>query len=173
MNPDLDGKTHINISSDGKTELGKKLDEFYVEAFIHPVHGIFQHVVGLKCYLRTGCRDNSYRWLEPAVAIERFTAADKVWMKYYMYNVRLGYLAKVIQSTDLARDIAGSRLPFSLYRMKENEDGTLYASSKGRDNLTIDMWTSVRDHLHTDPAGIGKELFTILNKLGYVQPVSA
>lgn len=145
------------------------LDEFYVESFIHPVYGMFQHLLGLKCYLRTGCKDDSYRWMDPADVLERFSNAKKQWHKNYMYNVRLAYLAKVSQSEDLAKALHVTTLPLERYRVDVDDDGNVIIESKERDQLTINMWESMRDHLRTSPTSAHDEMLEILSKIGFLK----
>lgn len=59
--PGIDGVDHINIYSQGKTELGRALSNFSTIPFIHPVHGRFETVEGFWYWLTT--RDDRLRTL--------------------------------------------------------------------------------------------------------------
>lgn len=165
----VDGVGHINISSNALTTVGLRMNEFHEESFIHPIHGQFTTLVGLKCYLRTGCRDNVYRYKDPETIVGLFTVAEKIWNRNYMYNVALAYIAKVQQNPDLAQQIMDTGdTPLASYRVPNPENPEPYVEKK-RDNLTIDMWTSIRTMLQT-PNAIDLEYSKLMIKLGFLGP---
>lgn len=49
--PKEDGKTHINVYSQGKTEVGRWASNFQEAAFIHPTYGAFMSMEGLWYWL--------------------------------------------------------------------------------------------------------------------------
>lgn len=51
INIEEDGVSHINIYSQGKTELGRLLSNFAFFAFEHPEHGFFTSIEGLWYWL--------------------------------------------------------------------------------------------------------------------------
>ena len=61
--PSDDGVTHINIHSEGKTELGRRLDNLSKEPFKHPDYGSFNSVEGLYWYLVTNREVEEFRHL--------------------------------------------------------------------------------------------------------------
>lgn len=61
INPFEDGKTHINIYSKAKTELGKKLSNFAYSPFKHPIHGKFDSLEGYWYWIATGKKHEDLR----------------------------------------------------------------------------------------------------------------
>lgn len=57
--PADDGKTHVNVYSQGKTELGRKLSNFARTPFVVPEHGAFDSVEGYWYWL--SCHDDRLR----------------------------------------------------------------------------------------------------------------
>lgn len=164
----VDGIGHINVSADATTELGQRLNEFHEESFIHPIHGIFSTLVGLKCYLRTGCTDQRYRYQDPEECVKRFSETTKVWNKDYMHHVALGYIARIKQAPDLAKMLWDSDpIPFAAYQVPK--EGIPDYVSKDRDIMAIDMWTTIRERL-AFPGGLDSEYHRHLIKLGYLGP---
>lgn len=53
LTPATDGITHINIYSQGVTELGRMMSNFYYSPFNHPIHGMFNSVEGYWYWLKT------------------------------------------------------------------------------------------------------------------------
>lgn len=61
LNPDEDGKTHINIYSKGKTEIGRILTNVANVSFVHEDYGSFNSVDGLWYWLLSGKTNDNFR----------------------------------------------------------------------------------------------------------------
>lgn len=60
-NPDEDGITHINIYSQGKTELGRMLSNFYHSPFVYEPYGSFASAESFWYWYLTGQQHNHLR----------------------------------------------------------------------------------------------------------------
>jgi len=56
-----DGFAHLNIYSQAKTELGRRLSNFSKNDFVHPEYGWFQSVEGYWYWCSTGKRHEKFR----------------------------------------------------------------------------------------------------------------
>ena len=58
-----DGKTHIRLAWDGRTALGRCIDNSAVTPFEHPEFGTFKSMDAFRLWLATGQTDRRYRHL--------------------------------------------------------------------------------------------------------------
>lgn len=59
--PNSDGVSHINIYTQGKTELGRMLSNLYDCVFTVPGYGTFHSVEGFWYYYLTGCKHEALK----------------------------------------------------------------------------------------------------------------
>lgn len=69
--PDTDGVTHINIYSDGKTQLGRFLSHFAPAKVSHPVYGEFPTMENFWHYVKHGAKVPEFRTLSPYIVKNR------------------------------------------------------------------------------------------------------
>lgn len=118
MTPDpaQDGITHINIYSQGKTELGRLLSNFAHTPFEHTEYGKFASVEGLWYWLLTGeefLREMSgYRAKEVGRKILRKGNLD---LKKFEEDVKEGIRCKLRQHQKILKLLTESTLPLEHY----------------------------------------------------------
>lgn len=121
-----DGKTHINIHTRGKTELGRKLSHFAHTPFIHPYFGSFYSMEGLWYYLRSG-QTRKKEGTPPDATAERLRflsgyrakVAGKTlpysWYEEFKEDIMAANYQKIIQTPGLCEEFVKSELPFDHY----------------------------------------------------------
>ncbi|BDH16387.1 MAG: hypothetical protein [Bacteriophage sp.] len=122
-----DGITHINISYDATTELGKKIYESKNTPVIHPIYGEVVSVTGFWDFLATGCQDKSL--LSKEDNIEDIAHNDNLTKSPYDINFRteieLIIKLKLLLDTSLYSELANSELPFSFYFIEKDKNGEI------------------------------------------------
>lgn len=120
-NPEDDGKTHINIYDQGKSELGRMLSYFYEAPFQHPHYGPFKSIEGFLRYLRSGGEDDAFRTI-PAVRAKAHAESAKRRGEYKDHQVRdldkiifAANYAKIDQNPEIKKALINSTLPFENY----------------------------------------------------------
>ena len=115
-NPEMDGITHINIYSKGKTTLGQWLSNFAQLGFTHPEDGFFQSVEGYWYWL--SCKKDSlrdvYGWVAKAMGRE---LGGKDWLEdeEFKNKIKQALKCKIDQNVDLQSLFKESNLPFTHY----------------------------------------------------------
>ncbi|MBD8088689.1 hypothetical protein IFT48_01770 [Pseudomonas fluorescens] len=114
---DLDGKTHINVYSQGVTALGRALSHFAQTPFEHPELGFFTSVEGLWYFLRT--RDESLRDLSgfeaKKIGRELPLAHPQLPDAEFRRLINLGNEAKICQNPALLDALGATTLPLTHY----------------------------------------------------------
>ncbi len=102
--PSTDGKNHINIYTDGKSPLGKKLHHFHFMPFVHPTLGKFNSLEALWHYVKMD---------EPDDGIRRLAG----------YNAKKFALARINRGGKTRRldDFADIIIEANYYRITQNE----------------------------------------------------
>ena len=119
LSPDplQDGKTHINIWSRGRTELGQYLSNFAHVGFNHPVHGYFASMEGYWYWCSSGRRHDELRRL---YGVSAKTVGSKLEIAMipeseFQEMIREGLRCKIMQNPDLAQALKESTLPLEHY----------------------------------------------------------
>lgn len=112
----MDGKTHINVYSKGKTLIGRLLSNFALTPFVHPEDGEFNSVEGYWYWL--GCKDERLRAVHgfEAKKIGREAGAPD-WLdgEVFQNKIKKAITAKVLQNPDIANKLVDTSLPFRHY----------------------------------------------------------
>lgn len=117
----LDGTTHINVYSRGKTHLGQMLSNFAETPFNHPRYGRFSSIEGLWYWLsvpaekegRDGLRDKSgfaAKKLGRSLRGEDWNDSPE-----FKRDITLGIFAKLAIRPELVADLKASTLPLVHY----------------------------------------------------------
>ena len=113
--PLMDGITHINVYSKGKTKLGRSLTNFANIGFDHPEYGRFESVEGFWYWLKTGMQHDSLRTLHGFKAKEEGKKFERVDVCNFEQQIKLAILYKVEQCLPLKQALKDSTLPLSHY----------------------------------------------------------
>lgn len=113
--PADDGKTHINVYSKGKTELGRKLSNFSRYGFKHPDFGSFDSVEGFWYWYATGCKYDIFRSSSGIEAKRLGQDLPRVQQDDFETRVKEAIFCKVIQNPELCVLLRNSELPFVHY----------------------------------------------------------
>ncbi len=126
-NPMMDGVTHCNVYTKGRTELGRLLTNFARTPFKHPILGNFESGEGLHYYLKVGIENKAtgdvkrfeeFRTLWGIEAKRRGAELSRTHMVLnhdFDYHMRLGLLAKVTQNPKLFKLFLASTEPLTHY----------------------------------------------------------
>lgn len=152
IDPNLDGIEHINIYSEGRTEVGRLLSNFAYSPFIHPEDGRFDSVEGYWYWLLTDghfMRDN-LRFLHGRTA--KFTGRrmtntydpvdeDEV----FKNKIRTALRCKVEQNPEIKNAILKFLpLPFVHYYVYDDGAKVVIPTSH---TWIIDEWEEIRSEL--------------------------
>lgn len=113
--PEDDGRTHINISSNGATQLGRDLTHFAAIPFIHPIYGPFKTMEGFWHYIKGQDPDDAFRTLTASKAKQY--AKDRITVKRpnFINIVKEANFHKIEQNEVLKQLMIDSTLPFEYY----------------------------------------------------------
>lgn len=116
-NPDLDGITHINTYSKGKTELGRMLSNFYYAPFEHTEFGKFDSVEGFWYWYLTGQQHEVLRTLHGYKAKQEGKKYDRVDVDLEVFYPKVLECIglKVINNPEIYEALKLSTLPFVHY----------------------------------------------------------
>lgn len=114
-----DGKTHINIYSNGKTQLGRLLSHFTLSPFTHPFFGHFRCMEGFWFYMRSqehlvaaDQRDDTLRYLLGRAAQQYGRARRMIRYDDFKEDIMAGNYQKILQTPALRKLFLESDLPF-------------------------------------------------------------
>jgi hypothetical protein len=114
-NPDEDGKTHINISSTGATELGRQLTHFAFTPFIHPIYGHFKTMEGFWHYIKSEDPDDAFRSMTGGKAKAYAKTKRTVKRPNFINIIKEANFHKIEQTHGLKELMIASTLPFEYY----------------------------------------------------------
>lgn len=114
-NPAEDGVTHINVYSQGKTELGRLLSNFTKTPFIHPDYGMFECMEGFYYYISTGCCDEEFRYLLGFKAKQHGAKMPRVKRDDFVDVMDSGLRAKIRCNGNIHAMLKEAKLPFEHY----------------------------------------------------------
>ncbi|MND22187.1 hypothetical protein D3C81_401640 [compost metagenome] len=151
--PMMDGVTHCNVYTKGRTELGRLLTNFPRIPFRHPILGDFDSSEGLHYFLKLGeenkatgevKRFEEFRTLYGFEAKQRGVELSRTHMVLnhdFDYHMRLGLIAKITQNSKLFRLFVESSLPLTHYYYygDPNSDNCKVVSPKRPGRLVTDL----------------------------------
>lgn len=115
ISPSLDGESHINIHSNGATQLGRLLCDMAHTPFKHPVFGQFESLEGYRHWLRTGRQHDALKTLwGQAAKIKGGKLSERKDPQYSAYLIE-GVHCKVDQTPDLYEMLLATQLPITCY----------------------------------------------------------
>lgn len=125
LDPRQDGIDHVNIWSQGRTELGRRLSFFSREPFVHPVFGEFDSLEGAWYWLKTGCQHNGLRRLSGYAAKKVGKMLPIIHRDSFRADILACLRCKIEQNEDLEELLRESTLPFAHYYCYGNPDAGL------------------------------------------------
>jgi len=145
----MDGLTHINVYSQGKTKLGQMLSNF-AKTSIDTIDGKFMSIEGYWYWL--SCPDsypykNDFRGLVGNAAKTRGREVGaRDWMDSAIFKLKIydAMLTKLIQHDDILQEFLSNKLPFRHYYVFKTK---IVEPSEGK--WIIDMWTFLQEQLCT------------------------
>lgn len=112
----LDGVTHINIYSRGKSDLGMLLSHFTRSPFVHPFYGPFDSMEGFWYYMKAERKNDRLRQLSGFEAKLYGKALKPGPRRTSFYEVIVeANFHKIVQNPELKRLMTASVLPFDHY----------------------------------------------------------
>lgn len=115
LDPKMDGVTHINIYSKGKTEMGRLLTNFAHTPFTHAEYGQFASVEGFWYWLRNGKSDDHLRTLYGFKAKEYGKQFESVGCSTFQEDVKEAIRCKLRQNKNILQMLVDSSLPLEHY----------------------------------------------------------
>src|ERR1700712_4173623 len=97
LDPEEDGKSHINIYTKGKTRLGRLLTNLADVPVTHPTYGTFRCAEGLWYYMKTGCQCEDLRALAGFDAKKLGTTLEVVWLANFEDSFKLAVRDKIFK----------------------------------------------------------------------------
>lgn len=146
--PESDGVNHINIYSQGKTELGKLLSHFSHTPFVHPYFGPFNSMEGFWYYLKAEVKDEKLRQLYGAEAKFYGKKIPSVRIKHFNLLIIDANFHKVNQNPKIANLMVQSNLPFDHYYVDNRVNIGQKIKLKGFEWL-IEGFEKIREDLKT------------------------
>lgn len=115
VSPSLDGIDHINIHSNGRSELGRLLCDQAQTPFTHPRYGKFESLEGYRHWCRTGKQHHILKELWGVAVGHRSRKYKEQRSDNYANEIVEGIHCKVMQTPDLYELLMGSVLPLECY----------------------------------------------------------
>lgn len=115
LDPDMDGISHINIYTKGKTRLGRLITNLADIPVDHPQYGMFRTAEGLWYYLKTGLIHESLRACSGFDAKRLGSTFPTVWFDDFQAQMKIGIRQKIRKNLELYNLFVSSELPFEHY----------------------------------------------------------
>jgi hypothetical protein len=115
IDPTKDGVDFINIYSQGKTGIGKKLSHFAHTPFTHPFFGPFESMEGFWFYMKTGKQHDQLRSLYGNRAKQYGKQLKTIHYAEFKEDILAGNYQKIIQDEALCQAFINSDLPLTHY----------------------------------------------------------
>lgn len=132
LDPKDDGVTHINIYSQGKTDLGKALSNFSHHPFCHPEHGLFASVEGYWYWLTRQDDDLRHLYGFKAKELGRSLPEVKQWHPHQFEGYVCQALdAKLEKHSEIMEQLKASVLPLEHYYAKYYGDKLRVTEPRG------------------------------------------
>jgi hypothetical protein len=142
INPEEDGKTHINVYSRGATSLGRALSNLSECNIEHPYFGHFRTLEGLWFYMKTGFKDNNFRIIKGVAARELGKKLPTAHYALFSKMFKLGMLEKLEKNPALQRDLLANELPLAHYYLYGKK-----IMMQDRHQWQLDYWMLLRTAL--------------------------
>lgn len=142
INPDEDGKTHVNVYSRGATSLGRALSNLSECNIEHPYFGHFRTLEGLWFYMKTGFREDSFRIIKGVAARELGKKLPTAHYPLFSKMFKLGMLEKLEKNPALQRDLLNNELPLAHYYLYGTK-----IMMQDRHQWQLDYWMLLRTAL--------------------------
>ena len=142
--PDMDGKNHINIHLESKTDVGRKICHFFRSPFTHPILGPFVSMEGFWHYIQSIERPETMRELYGMRAKE----AGKLltWRKVNNFKdiILAANYYKIEQDEELKKEFLRSSLPFDMYYVFVPEVGEPMQIRRDQNKWLIECFEKIR-----------------------------
>lgn len=112
---ETDGVDHINVSEDGKTELGRMLDMNAHTPFVHPELSSFSSVGGLSIYIRSQEKDDHLRHVWGKSCRQVYKKLSMSQVDGFKTIIAYATWFKVASNPQLTKLMIDSSLPFRSY----------------------------------------------------------
>jgi hypothetical protein len=122
-NPENDGKTHINVYSRGKTELGKFLNNLEKTPFEIPGVGTFSSLIGYWHWVSTGKQHDVFKTLYGVKTNSVAKDYPRVDIIGFEEEIKIGFMAKLDAYPEFKKQLANLSLPLCSYYVNNQEDG--------------------------------------------------
>lgn len=116
----LDGVTHCNIYSKGRTELGRQLSHFANTPFVHPHYGPFHSMEGFWYYIKAAEEDDTLRTLWGRQAKEYGKRLPIMRRDNFKQLIIEANFYKIEQTSEIKRMMEDSALRFDHYYLFGN-----------------------------------------------------
>lgn len=113
--PATDGIDHINVYSNGNTELGRLLSNLAHTPFTHSIYGNFASVEGFWHWIGTGMQHDILRTLHGINALKKGRTYDKVYIDNFEEIIKSGIEAKINTYPLLKIGLITNKLPLAHY----------------------------------------------------------
>lgn len=140
----LDGVTHINIYSKGRTELGRLLSHFTHTPFTHPYYGPFHSMEGFWYYIKAAEQDDTLRTLWGRQAKDYGKRKPSLRRENFKELIIEANFHKIDQTPELKRLMADSALPFDHYYLFGEEPVFVRPPGFG---WLVEGFEEIRQHL--------------------------
>jgi hypothetical protein len=138
---DGDGVTHINLSINGETKLGRQLAHFSDVGFVHPHFGPFNGMEGFWHYINSVERDDELRHLIGHAAKKYSKQLTKVKVVGFQEIITVANFYRIEQNPELQKMFLDSTLPFDDYYYHDN--GPVAIRPKGH-GWVVNMFEEIR-----------------------------
>lgn len=115
LNPEDDGKSHINLHRSAKTKLGELLGPISRLSLKHPYLGPFLTHEGYRRFINSATPDDRLRYAKGAEVLGISESKVRVNRKFYRSLVIDGFFYKITQNPELLKLFTENTLPFAEY----------------------------------------------------------
>lgn len=115
LTPAQDGVTHLNLYSEAKTEVGRKLSNFPKAPFVHPTYGAFISMEGYWHWCSTGKCKDLFREKFGFEAKKNKNTQVRVPNDRFEQDILEGLHCKLAQNPEIYKLLMESTLPFTHY----------------------------------------------------------
>lgn len=115
LDPLNDGVDHINVYSNGRTELGRQLSNLAHMPFVHPRYGKFASVEGFWHWVSTGMEHDILRSLHGLEALRKGRTYPMVMIDNFEEIIKSGIEAKINSYPLLKMGLITKKLPLAHY----------------------------------------------------------
>ena len=155
IDPNEDGITHLNVYSQGKTELGRLLTNFALTPFKHPDYGRFASMEGFWYWLSTGQKHDRLRRAHGAIAKKIGRSLERVPCTNFKEEIEKAIRVKIKQTPEIIRLMRLQKpLPlkhYYVYHMTKKSSSVIEKPEHNWQLEVMDMiWQIVYARAHPD-----------------------